>query len=741
MSRLILISNRLPITVKVQGDGGLQVVPSAGGLATGLSRSHGNRGGLWIGWPGDVSRLDEAARAQLDTELANLRCVPLHLTADQVLRYYEGYANRVLWPVFHSMPESVPLEGRHYATYHQVNQRFADAVVEHWRPGDTIWVHDYQLLLVPGMIRERLPDARIGFFLHIPFPPFDVFRTLPWRAELLRGLLGADLVGFHTAEFLDNFTSTLHALLDLEVSGTEVHLPEGRVVEVGDFPMGIDAEWFESLALDPQVRAEATAIREAAHARGQALVLGVDRLDYTKGIPHRLLALGRLLEQSEEHRGHIRMLQFAVPSRENVETYEAVRRQVEMLTSRINSRFGGNEEVPIHYLYRGSTPRQLVALYAAADVMMVTPLRDGMNLVAKEFVACRIDLDGVLILSELAGAAAEMPEALLINPYDIDQVARALRRALAMPREERGRRMDALRRQVREKDVHWWADEFLSRLDGLGTARLTAPLVDAIAAQVQTASARLLLLDYDGTLVPLVPRPEMAAPDAELLELLRQLAAQPGTSVHVVSGRPREVLDEWLGALPIALHAEHGLWSRVARDGAWHRLAGIATDWMERVRPLLEEFSARTAGTFFEEKSASLAWHYRLAPDDVGASEASLLQSRLNQLLNDEGLGEAVNVMAGNKVIEVRVHGVHKGRVVEALVRELRGNPLILAAGDDRTDEDTFAALPRGAIAVHVGPQPSQAPLRLATPEELRSLLWALLEPEAHAEAQPSAPN
>jgi trehalose 6-phosphate synthase/phosphatase len=733
MSRLLLVSNRLPVTVRAEGEGGVRVVPSVGGLATGLSRPHQERGGVWLGWPGDVRRLQPAQRSQLEVELARLRCVPLYLSSHEVNRYYEGFSNGVLWPVFHSMPERVPMEERHFGTYRHVNDRFAEAVVEQWQPGDTIWVHDYQLLFVPGLIRARLPDARIGFFLHIPFPPVELFRTLPWRAKLLKGMLGADLIGFHTSEFMHHFEEAVAELTDLRQEGAEVVMPNGRVAHLGAFPMGIDFASFEAMATETGVREEAAAIRSRARAQGQRLILGVDRMDYTKGIPHRLVAVKRLLDRQPEWRGRIRFVQLTVPSRERVASYELLRKEVETLSGRINSQFGDVESVPVHYLYRGSGMKELVALYAAADVIMVTPLRDGMNLVAKEFVACHPELDGALVLSEFAGAAAQMSEALIVNPYDIDQVAEALRAALQMPDDERARRMEALRKGVRETDVHWWVAQFLGELERVGrenaTRRSPTEAIEHLLAQMRAESHRVLLLDYDGTLVPLVPSPELAAPDAELLELLRQLAAMPDTAVEIVSGRPREVLEKWLGALPVGLHSEHGLWSRHAPEDQWHRLGDVPTAWMPRLRPVLEAFAARAPGAFVEEKSASLAWHYRKVPSEVAAPLAREVQEALATWCSREGYGDALEIMSGNKVIEVRPHGVHKGRIIGTVLNRIEGSPLVVAFGDDRTDEDLFAALPENALAVHVGPTPSRAPLRLASPEALRALLWALLTP------------
>jgi trehalose 6-phosphate synthase/phosphatase len=454
VSRLIIVSNRLPVTL-ASSDGAVTVTPSAGGLATGLRGPFERSGGLWIGWPGELPRLDQAARAEVSRQLAALRTVPIELGPDELRRYYDGFANGVLWPVFHYQLDAIPLHSADWEVYQKVNARFADAVVAHYRPGDVIWVHDYHLLLLPGLLRERLPDARIGFFLHIPFPASEVFRMLPWRGQLLSGVLGADLIGFHTPSYARNFASSLVRVLGLEPRLDEV-AASGRRVRVGAFPMGVDVECFAG---------PVGAATEGFERRpDEHLLLAVDRLDYTKGIRRRMLAVERVLHRRPELRGKLRLIQIAVPSREKVDAYRAFRRRVEELVGAINGRCSTLGGAPIHYLYRGFPQDQLVALYRAASAMLVTPLRDGMNLIAKEYCAARFDEDGVLILSEFAGAWDELKRALTINPHDIDGLKDAMLQALAMPQAERRARMRTLRKRVLEYDVQKWSGAFLSVL-------------------------------------------------------------------------------------------------------------------------------------------------------------------------------------------------------------------------------------------------------------------------------------
>ena len=728
MPRVLIVANRLPVTVRAT-DSGVEVQRSSGGLATGLLRPHEQSGGLWIGWSGAPEELTAAQQSQLDEQLAAMRLVAVPLTADQVTRHYEGFSNGVLWPLFHYLLDQVPLHVRDFDAYVEVNERFADVVARHYQADDLIWVHDYQLFLLPDLLRQRLPDARIGFFLHIPFPSEELFRTLPERDRLLRGLLGADLVGFHTPAYLRHFAASL-TQLGLTVEIDRVQLTD-REVRLGVFPMGIDAASFSALAEDPAVQAEASALRGDGSVR---LLVGVDRLDYTKGIPRRLLSYEKMLQTHPDLREHVRLVQVAVPSRTGVGAYQDFRSLVAGLVGRINGDFGTPRWVPVHYIYRALSETELVALYRAADVMLVTPLRDGMNLVAKEFVASRTDGDGVLVLSEFAGASWELPEAVQVNPYDVDGMAEACYRALMMEPEERRTRLAPLRARVQTYDVHRWAATFLEQLEtitrrsptSMRPAAGSAAAREALLARLGQADDLLVFLDYDGTLVRYTATPELARPDAGLLELLEELARRPRTEVHVVSGRPLEVLERWLGHLPIALHAEHGFWSRVRGGSEWTAAGEVAGEWREPALAILREITARTPGSLIEVKSVALAWHYRMADQDAGARRANELRLHLSQLLSNQ----PVEILAGHKVLEIRPHGVHKGRIVPPLTAEKLASTTALAIGDDRTDEDLFAALPSDAITIRVGPGPTRARFRLDGVAAVRTLLRSLVEAE-----------
>jgi trehalose 6-phosphate synthase/phosphatase len=730
MSRLLILANRLPVTLH-SADGQVSLVPSTGGLATALRTLHDRTEGVWIGWPGETYPTPEPQRRAIDARLTEMRAVPIHLDPGEVSRYYEGFANGTLWPLLHHFLDTARLDDDGpFETYGTINERFAAAAAARYRPGDLIWVHDYHLMLAPEMLRRRLPQARIGFFLHTPFPSSEVFCTLPRREKLLHGLLGADVIGFQTASYRRHFLHTVRRLLDIEPEreGDAVAY-EGRRVRLGVYPIGVDARAFAELAARPAIREETRKIRE--QAPGQRIVLGVDRLDYTKGIRLRLAAIERLLDRSPLHR-RVRFVQLAVPTRHGVGAYEELRRDVHEMVGRINGRHGSVDFVPIHCLHQSMPIERLTALYTAADVMLVTPLRDGMNLVAKEYVATRLDRTGALVLSEFTGAAVELAEALIVNPHDTGSVASAIERALAMPVAEQRARMTALRERVVAHDVHRWAQSFLVDLERSGApspspARRSEAPPRALAQRLREAPGLTLILDYDGTLVPLAPLPDLAPPDAELLSLLRDLASRPGTRVHLASGRKWEDLERWFGELPIHLHAEHGVCSRPA-GGAWTTVPLPPTTWKAAVRSILDEASRGTPGSLVEEKTASLGWHYRNVEVELGRARLRELEGRLEGLLAAYDL----EALRGLKVLEVRTRGPNKGLAVRRALANGAEGLAILAIGDDRTDEDLFAALPPPAVTIHVGRGASQADFRLPDPEAVRALLRSFLPGGPH---------
>ena len=732
MSRILLAAQRLPVTAHVVG-GEIDLVASTGGVSTGLTGVHRDPPTLWIGWPGLLDGATDTARANMRRRLAELRLVPVELSREQESGAYEGYANGVLWPLFHYETNRIPLDVSTLEVYREMNERFAAIIAAEYSPGDIVWVHDYQLLLVPQLVRERIPNARIGFFLHIPFPSSEVFRALPHREVLLEGMLAADLVGFHTAGYMRHFVSSAQHVLGASVELDRIRYGD-RIVHLGVFPMGIDAQAFASTASDPAVLMKAFSLHRAPDEK---LLLGIDRLDYTKGIPRRLIAFERMLEQRPELRGRVRLIQVGVPSRENVEAYQSFRSKTDELIGRIHGTFATADWVPVHWIHRSLSHEEVVALYRAADVMLVTPLRDGMNLVAKEYVASRTDEKGVLVLSEFAGAASELAEAIQVNPFDVESTAEALYGALVMSEAEMHRRMRAMRERVFAFDAKLWATRFidtlitLSTTDEVAAERPTPPdKLAALAEEVAGAPYLILLLDYDGTVVPLARTPDLAAPDARIIDLLAQLCARPATEVHIVSGRSAATLEGWLGHLPLGLYAEYGLrWRRLGQT-KWDPAPAIPNGWRLPVLHILHEFAERVPGSLVEEKETCVAWHYRAAEPHFAEQQVRELRSHLLPLLSNE----PVEILSGLKVIEVRPQGYHKGGIVELLRLAAPRGTRMVAIGNDRTDEEMFAAVGEDGLAIRVGAGPSRARVRIATVSGVRDFLRHLLLDTSHAQ-------
>jgi trehalose 6-phosphate synthase/phosphatase len=724
--RLLVVSNRLPLTVRRTG-GRWQAERSSGGLVAALAPIVERANGLWIGWPGEAPAGADEGRAELlaawerDKGMASV-----DLPASMSRAFYEGYSNGTLWPLLHGFPGRATIDGATWDAYVAANERFADAVVERMRPDDLVWIQDYQLFLLPAMLRERRPEARIAFFLHIPFPPAETFRILPQREALLTGLLGADVIAFQSYEHVSAFRRAL-----IQVLGYDSHMDrievDGRVIALNARPIGISpAEWDRSLR---GARAKRRIEELRASYAGRSLVLAVDRLDHTKGIPERLRALRRFFALHPERRGTVTLVQVAVPSREGIPRYAALRREVNELVGEINGELGTAEWNPVVYLRRPVSKLELTSLYAAADVAWVASLRDGMNLVAKEFVACQEERGGVLLLSEFAGAAAEMGEAIRVNPYDEQGSAEALERALTMPEDERRERQAALHARVRRDTAQAWAERSVDDLRGIVADRATipGPLPAPDAAVVRTAAMavkrRAFFLDYDGSLVALASRPAEAIPGPEVARTLEALARVPGSTVALVSGRSTRDLERWFGGVPdIWIAAEHGALIRAPGEHEWRLLRpGANAGWMDAVRPVLEHLVERAPGSFVEEKQFALAWHYRLVEPEFGQWIAREVAANLEAQL----AGTELAVLRGSKVVEVRFAWANKGEVA-AHLRSLVEPQWELALGDDRTDEDLFERLGPDAVTIKVGPGPTRARYRVAGPKAALALLGEL---------------
>ena len=723
MGRIILVSNRLPVTVRRGRRGAQELSVSSGGLVAGLNPLHEKRNGIWIGHPGDEpDHLSSVA-------LATRRLVPVNVPDSDYRAYYEGYGNSALWPLFHYLLETCEFDPAHFEAYRRVNEMFAEVVAENVRPGDAVWIHDYQLMLLPHLVRERVQDVRIGFFLHTPFPSAEVFRVLPQREQILRGLMGADLIGVHTYEYADHLRRSLRRLLGVESREGSAWF-DGREVRIETHPLGIDVESLRDRAFSRS--ADRTLANHKETFGERRVILGVERLDYTKGVPLKLEAFRLLLQDSPELRKNVVYLQVAVPSREAIESYQDLKAEVERLVGEINGVYGGPAHIPVHYLYRSIPQEELGALYRLADVAFVAPVRDGLNLVAKEYVACRDDGGGVLVLSEFAGALSEMGEALRVNPWDIEGTANTLKRALEMDFGERNERMLPMHRRVVSNGVQRWVDRFMASLLNPRHAPAESPpllepevLANTMAHHFAEANSALLMLDYDGSLREFTDHYDDAIPTEEILGLLQALSTLPDVEVYMNSGRSRDVLDNWFGGVGVSLIAEHGSWIKQNGDSGWERMgAPPNVAWKEEVRPVLNEYVDRTPGARIEEKSSALVWHYREADEDLGPWQAL----ELTAVLETRFANEPVQVTTGALVIEIRQQGFDKGRAYD-FVKERRGPyDFTLVTGDDRTDEDVFERLVPGNYSVRVGVGGSAALTAVASPAAMRRLLRALAE-------------
>lgn len=720
----VIVSNRLPVSVGRQ-DGELVFELSSGGLATAMS-SLKEPDTIWVGWCGTHSdNLTSKEKRQIREEFMRRGCYPVFLTKRQIEAYYDGYSNDTLWALFHYFQSIARYDNDNWQIYEEVNQLFAAAVRHCAQTTAKVWVQDYQLLLLPQLVRDSLSRTTIGFFLHIPFPSFEIYRLLPERTQLLRGMMGADIIGFHIHDYARHFLSSCERLLGVHHFDGQI-MYEDRIVSVGMYPISVDYDKFARTAKSGAV--QRTGARLRRRYKGQKMVLSIDRLDYSKGIPERLEAYQRFLAAHPEYHGRVVLQMIAVPSRTTVESYRLLRDQIEQTVGHINGIFGTADWMPISYQFQNRPFDEIVASYKTADVMLVTPLRDGMNLVAKEYVASKQRSPGVLILSELAGASDEMTEALLINPNNPAAIADTLYQALEMPLPEQRRRLRVMQQRLQEYDLQVWAKNFMDSmaLAAVGGNRPTdSQLSEARAAKLKqhyrTSQRKLIILDYDGTIKPFTASPSMLAgfPSLKLRRLLARLAQDPSVHVAIISGRPKRMLQTWCRGLRLDIGAEHGAWTRLG--GKWAHQENIFKGAKPPILHLMREYAERTSGAEVEEKEYALVWHYRNVTPELAYTRAGNLYQDIIRSIDRE----TIEVRMGDKIVEVKQRSVHKGNVVRELMQHY--NPdFVLCAGDDYTDEDMFAALDNTAYTLKVGTGETAARFSIASPEELLELLSQL---------------
>jgi trehalose 6-phosphate synthase/phosphatase len=728
MGRLIIISNRLPFSLDKEGDT-VSIRQSSGGLVSAIKSYFENTSAqrgeitekLWMGvadFPQeDWEKVVAARPAGQDFDI-----LPVFVDKGLYDNYYNGFSNSVLWPLFHYFSSLANYENQYFDAYVQVNQLFAEKLIPLLYPDDRIWIHDYQLMVLPHLLRVKRPEATIGFFLHIPFPSYEIFRLLPteWKKILLQGVMGADLIGFHTYDYVQHFLNSVKMLLGVDSYFHNLQYQD-RLVRIDLFPIGIDYNKFHLTAADPEV--EQLRNRIVGNFPDKKIVFSVDRLDYTKGLMQRLVGFEYFLDRYPEWREKMVFILNVVPSRDSIPAYNERKKMIEEKIGTINGRFSSISWQPVIYRYNHLPFKELIALYQAADVALITPLRDGMNLVAKEYVAASLGR-GVLILSELAGAASELSEAILVNPTDTSDVASSITRALAMPLYEQRNRISLMQRRIQEYDVLKWVNDFMDQLTQVKLEQqkqkvklLDEKTITAIRKHYQRSSNRCLLLDYDGTLVPFSRIPSEASPDNAVKELLNRLSADKKNHVVVISGRDLSSLDRWLGEFNITLVAEHGAGFK-PRGGNWQQMVSVSDLWKEEIRRIMQLFVLRCAGSFIEEKTNTIAWHYRNTQAGLGFSRSRELLNTLSQLIQNTTL----QVIDGNKVVEVRIAGFDKGATALKIIGEMDPD-FVLCMGDDTTDEDMFKALEGEAYTIKVNNGASAAQYTILSQQQVLPIL------------------
>ncbi|XP_021809680.1 alpha,alpha-trehalose-phosphate synthase [UDP-forming] 1 [Prunus avium] len=686
--RLLVVANRLPVSAVRRGEDSWSLDVSAGGLVSALLGVKEFEA-KWIGWAG-VNVPDEIGQKALTKALAEKRCIPVFLDEEIVHQYYNGYCNNILWPLFHYL--GLPQEDRlattrsfqsQFAAYKKANQMFADVVNEHYLEGDVVWCHDYHLMFLPKCLKDYNSKMKVGWFLHTPFPSSEIHRTLPSRSELLRSVLAADLVGFHTYDYARHFVSACTRILGLEGTPEGVE-DQGRLTRVAAFPIGIDSERFIRALEVPQVQEHIRELKE--RFAGRKVMLGVDRLDMIKGIPQKILAFEKFLEENPSWRDKVVLLQIAVPTRTDVPEYQKLTSQVHEIVGRINGRFGTLTAVPIHHLDRSLDFHALCALYAVTDVALVTSLRDGMNLVSYEFVACQDAKKGVLILSEFAGAAQSLGAgAILVNPWNITEVANSIAQALNMDSEEREKRHKHNFIHVTTHTAQEWAETFVSELNDtvveaqIRTREVPPALPNKEAIErYSKASNRLIILGFNATLTEPVDTPERRGDQIKEMELklhpelkepLSALCNDPQTTIVVLSGSATYVLDDNFGELDMWLAAENGMFLRLTK-GKWMTTMPehLNMEWVESVKHVFEYFTERTPRSHLDDRETSLVWNYKYADVDFGRLQA---RDMLQHLWTGPISNASVDVVQGSRSVEVRPVGVTKGAAIDRILGEI----------------------------------------------------------------------
>jgi trehalose 6-phosphate synthase/phosphatase len=729
--RLLIVSNRLPVAVSKE-NGEYKFEKSAGGLVSGLSdflKGLGKKEGdiddyIWMGWPGmTIDKKDEDDVRQ--SVQKGHKASPVFLSQKLMDKVYLGFCNKTIWPLFHYFPNYASFESEFWSEYNTLNEIFCEEVLKIAQPDDIIWVHDYHLMLLPAMLRKKISNP-IGFFLHIPFPSFEMYRMFPResRRELLEGLMGADLIGFHTHDYSQYFLRSVLRILGYENHMGTIDLPD-RMVKVGTFPMGIEFEKFHEMDVSPFPS-------EKAGPDQPRIVLSVDRLDYSKGILNRLLGFESFLEEYPEWHGKVHLNMIVVPSRTGVTSYQKIKRRLDELVGKINGNYGRIDWTPIIYQYTSLPHKELIAQYRRSHVSLITPLRDGMNLVAKEYIASLNDHRGMLVLSEFTGAAKELSESIIINPNNICEIANGIAEALQVPEEDQIRRNKIMQKRLKRYNVTRWANDFVQNLLDVSSSvkyhsqkKVMQPaIMKKLLKNYHEAKSRIIIANYDGTLVPLNGKEHTGWTVENLLQLLEGLNQNDKTDIVIISGRGRDDLEDLLGDSPVNLTAEHGSWIREAGARDWKLFKPLSAEWKEEILPILELYTDRLPGSFIQERDYSISWHFHKA--DI--EQASVLSKELSDHLLSITTNIGVQVLPGRKVIEVSNSGINKGELAMHWLSR-KNYDFVLALGAGWSDELLFGTMPGHAWTIKVGMLKTDARYVLKKQQDVITLLQQL---EAH---------
>ncbi|HAM09797.1 MAG: hypothetical protein A2X04_12285 [Bacteroidetes bacterium GWF2_41_9] len=725
--RIIIVAYRLPFRLIKKKNKHMAVQNSGGLVSAILSLSERMNQDkvvkskiLWVG-TGDSNLGEENINPSFDL-------FPVEIPKKINDKYYSGYCNNVIWPLFHYFPQSTVFDNKYFEAYKEANNLFYKKLQNIIRPGDFIWIHDYHLFLLPDMIRQSYPDTNIGFFLHIPFPSFELFRLFPrqWREAILTGMTGADIIGFHTNDYTQHFLKSIKRTLGYKTDQNHIY-SDTRIFKADSFPLGIDFDKFHTACSSGKTRNQRKKLQK--HLADNKLIFSVDRLDYSKGFIKRLEAYDHFLEKFPNWHYKVVFNMIVIPSRDNIESYREIKKEIEATVGRINGKYSNLSWRPVIYQYKSVPFNELVALYDHSDVGLITPLRDGMNLVAKEYIASQYESSGMLVLSEMAGAAVELTEAIIINPNDIEETSVAIDKALSMSLEEKRRKISKMQDRLKRYNVFTWATDFFNQVyevrneqKKLQVEFLNSDTLESIKTRYQKSQKRLFLIDYDGTLTPIAALPEMALLNKKTESQLKSIASDKRNTVAIISGREQKFIEDQFKKLDVILVAEHGFFIKYP-GGNWSINIELDLSWKEKILPVLDHYVDRCNGSMIEEKYASIVWHYRNVDEDTASMRINELKDDLTEIIKSES---NLLMLEGDKVLEVKSMLYDKGTAGSSLISK-ENYDFILAIGDDRTDEDLFKIMPESGISIKVGSEPSKALYNIKDQAQIYEILALFL--------------